>query len=198
MINGIDRFHDSNLQDIDLLGRLDQYFDTLQEQLRWGNGWFIFNAGGKRGARIVSFVLSRVAEYRLLTSYYFVPWRDFSLTSYMVGVELQSFAPDRLERDDNSSSRDEYAIASRVSQDAMVKMVASDLLIVAGLKPTYRHEVRFLEETIARRYDQRLATILLSPYRQDELAAEFCRVVPESSTWEDLYRRMYERSLIAA
>lgn len=198
MMNGIDRFHDTNLQDIDLLGRLDQYFDSLQEQLRWGTGWFIFNAGGKRGSRIVSFVLSRAAEFRLLASYYFVPWRDFSLTSYMVGVELQSLAPGRAAGADKGSPRDEYAIASRVSQDAMVKMVASDLLIIAGLKPTYRHEVSFLEETITRRYDQRLATILLSPYRQDELAAEFRKVTPEASTWEDIYRRMYERSLIAA
>lgn len=198
MANEIDRFHDTNLQDIDLLGRLDQYFDSLQEQLRWGNGWFIFSAGGKRGSRIVSFVLSRVADYRLVTSSYFVPWRDFSLTSYMVGVELKSLAPDGADRETQHISANEYQIASRVSQDAMVKMVASDLLIITGLRPAYRHEVSFLDETIARRYDQRLATILLSPYRQDELAAEFHKVVPDTSTWENLFRRMYERSLIAA
>src|SRR5690606_32170270 len=67
----LDRQRSASLQDIDLLGRLSHYFDTLDEHVRAGHGWFIFNAAGGRGARLVSLILSRLAEAPSLVTYYF-------------------------------------------------------------------------------------------------------------------------------
>lgn len=183
-----------SLQDVDLLTRLSQYFDSLEQHLQAGHGWFIFNAAGVRGARIGAFILSRLRDLQPTTTYYFVPWRDFSLSAYMVAVELQEIAP-REEQLVGKAKR-EFDIATRISRDAMVKMAASDLLIVSGLRPTHRHEVLFLDQAITQRYSQRLSTILLTPYRPDDLAVAYHDVVPEQPLWDQLYERMYERSLI--
>ncbi|MDI3339053.1 MAG: hypothetical protein QJR03_00830 [Sphaerobacter sp.] len=183
------------LQDLDLLNRLSQYFDALDEHLREGHGWFIFNAAGARGARIVSFIASRLHSYVPLATYYLVPWRDFSLNAYMVGVELESLRPQESQL--QGKAKTEFDIATRVSRDAMVRMVAADLLIVSGMRPTHRHEVVFLDETMARRYDQRLSTILLTPHRPESLAAAYEEVVPGTPFWQRLYEWMYERSFIA-
>lgn len=184
-----------SLQDVDLLTRLSQYFDALEQHLRAGHGWFIFNASGARGARIGSLILGRLRGYQPLTTYYFLPWRDFSLSAYMVAVELQEMAPHEEELE--GKAKTEFDIATRVSRDTMVKMVASDLLIISGLQPRHRHEVVFLDQTVARRYDQRLSTILLTPYRVDELAARYREVVPDEPLWDQLFNRMYDRSLMA-
>jgi len=184
------------LQDLDLLNRLSQYFDSLDQHLRAGHGWFIFNATGARGARIASFIANRLRDYMPMATVYFVPWRDFSLNAYMVAVELESLRPQEGQLE--GKAKQEFDIATRVSRDAMVRMVAADLLIVSGMRPAHRHEVVFLDETVARRYDQRLSTILLTPYRADALAEAYEEVVPHSPFWERLYSRMYERSFIAA
>lgn len=184
------------LQDLDLLNRLSQYFDALDQHLRAGHGWFIFNATGARGARIASFIAGRLHGYVPLATYYFVPWRDFSLNAYMVAVELESLRPQEAHLEGKAKA--EFDIATRVSRDAMVRMVAADLLIVSGMRPAHRHEVAFLDETMARRYDQRLSTILLTPYRVDALAAAYQEVAPDTPFWERLYAWMYERSYIAA
>lgn len=195
MTSELDVQERASLQDVDLLGRLTQYFDTLDQQLRAGHGWFIFNAAGARGARIASFILNRVAEYRALATVYFVPWRDFSLNAYMVGVELQSLQPHEAELEGKAKA--EFDIATRVSRDAMVKMIAADLLIVAGLRPAHRHEIVFLDQTLERRYAQRLSTILLTPHRPETLVATYEALAPDTPLWDQLYERMYERSLMA-
>ncbi len=194
MIERRDQWDMVPLQDLDLFTRLTQYFDAIDLNLRAGTGWFIFNASGSRAARITAFIATRLRELGPFLSSYLIPWREFSLNSYMVGVELQSIAePESLE----GKAKAEFDIASRVSREHMVRLVASDLLILSGLKPTHDHELEFLEETIGRRYNQRLATILISPSMPQELANSFEEIAPGASLWDRLFDRMYERSLIA-
>jgi len=184
-----------SLQDVDLLGRLTQYFDSIRQHLRAGHGWFIFNARGGRGARIVAFLLGRLAEYQPLITYYYVPWRDFALNAYMVEVELQAMA-ERIAPLQGRAKR-EYDIATRISRDSVARMVLSDLLIVAGIAPHHRHELQFLDQAVERRYVQKLSTILLTPAQPHELAAKFEELAPGEQLWERFFGRMYERSLIA-
>lgn len=183
------------LQDMDLLGRLTQFFDSLDQHVRAGHGWFIFNARGQRGARITAFILGRLAEYQLLYTYYFIPWRDFALNAYMVEVELQALAAQRQAL--QGRAQQEFDIATRVSRDSLARMMVSDLLIIAGIQPQHRHEVVFLDQAIERRYQQRLSTILITPAKPHELAWQIERVAPGEQFWDRLFDRMYERSLIA-
>lgn len=182
------------LQDLDLFSRMTQYFDAIDPHLRAGTGWFIFNASGARANRVTAFIAGRLREIGPFVSTYLIPWREFSLNSYMVGVELQSIGePEALE----GRARTEFDIASRVSRDHMVKLVASDLLILTGLQPSHAHELEFLDETITRRYTQRLSTILVSPRLPQDLRASFEEIAPGAPLWDRLFTRMYERSLIA-
>ncbi len=182
------------LQDLDLFTRLTQYFDAIDLNLRAGTGWFIFNGSGTRATRITAFIATRLRELGPFLSSYLIPWREFSLNSYMVGIELQSIAePESLV----GRAKAEFDIASRVSREHMVRLVASDLLILSGLKPEHRHELEFLDETIGRRYNQRLATILITSSTPQDLAASFDQIAPGASLWDRLFDRMYERSLIA-
>ncbi len=182
------------LQDLDLFTRLTQYFDAIDVHLRAGTGWFIFNASGVRAARVSAFIAGRIREIGPFASTYLIPWREFSLNSYMVGIELQSIGePDALE----GRAKTEFDIASRVSRDHMVKLVASDLLILTGLQPTYSHELEFLDETITRRHTQRLSTILISPRLPQDLHTTFEEIAQGAPLWDRLFTRMYERSLIA-
>lgn len=185
-----------SLQDRDLLQRLTEYFDTLDVRLRHGEGWVIFNASGPRSARITQYVLSRATEMRPFWSYLFVPWRDFALTSYLVQVELKSI----LESDDELSdaARRGFDIATRVSRETMVHSVTTDLLIVSGLLPRHEHEVSYLQETIERRYRDRLATIILTPEQPHELAEDISKHAGlGEEAWERLAARFWEINRIA-
>lgn len=182
------------LQDLDLFTRLTQYFDAFEQHLRAGHGWFIFNASGARALRVSAFIAGRVNEYRPWVSSYLVPWREFSLNAYMVEVELHAISePDSLE----GKARAEFDIASRVSRDQMVKMVASDLLIVTGLRPNHPHEIEFLDKAIEQRFRQQLSTILISPQLPHELSVTFDQTVPGAPLWDRLFDRMYQRGFIA-
>ena len=183
------------LQDLDLLQRLTQYFDTIDHHLHAGHGWFIFNADGTREMRISSLLLSRLSALQPFVTYYYVPWREFSLNAYMIEVELQSIAP--LENQLAGKAKTEFDIATRVSRDNMVKMAVSDLLVISGLRPAHHHELEFLDQTIERRYRDRLSTILLTPVLPDVLAREFAELDSTTPFWDRLFTRMYERSLIA-
>ncbi len=194
MNNRIDLSETLPLQDLDLFTRLTHYFDAFEQHLRAGHGWFIFNASGTRALRVSGFIAGRVNEFRPWISSYLVPWREFSLNAYMVEVELPAIAePKALE----GKARAEFDIASRVSRDQMVKMVASDLLIITGLRPSHPHEIAFLDEAIEQRFLQRLPTILISPQLPDELSSTFNQTVPGAPFWDRLFARMYERSYIA-
>jgi hypothetical protein len=183
------------LQDRDLLQRLNLYFDTLETRLQHGEGWVIFNASGSRSARITQYLQQRLGD-TAIWSHFFVPWRDFSLTSYMVEVELQSIGPEteRLPL----KLKQEYEIATRVSQQTMIRMVTADLLVVNGLLPRHSHEVRYLNDTIEARYRSRLATIIVTPEQPHQLEREVTRLAEHGvDTWGHLSTRLYETNLIA-
>ena len=189
-------FDDVPLQDVDLLQRLNQYFATLDVRLRHGQGWLIYNVKGARGARITNFLLGQLSDVGVVFTHFFLPWRDFALTSYLVEVELQSLAEQ--ERDLPERARQEFAIASRVSRQTLARMVTADLLILTGLAPSQPHEVQYLDDTIERRCQQRLATILLTPEQPHELAADVARLANGGeATWQRMNERLYKTNLIA-
>lgn len=185
------------LQDVDLLQRLNQYFASLDLRLRQGQGWMIYNVRGQRGERITSFLHAQLGHADgVVFSHFFLPWRDFALTSYLVQVELQTLSDQ--ERDLPEQARKEYAIATRVSRQTLAKLATSDLLILHGLAPRHPHEIHYLDETIERRYKHRLATILLTPEQPHELAADVTRLADHGAeTWERLSDRLYRTNLIA-
>lgn len=185
-----------SLQDRDLLQRLNNYFETIDSRMRTGEGWVIFNAPGPRASRITRFVLHRANDLKPALSYLFMPWRDFSLTSYMVQVELKSVTA--LDSELTEQAKRELEIATRVSRQTMVHSVTADLLIVAGLHPQHEHEVKYLEDTIERRYTHRLPTIIITPEQPHELAADVANSASEGAeSWRRLSARLYETNLIA-
>ena len=183
------------LQDRDLLQRLNVYFDSLDARLLNGEGWVIFNAHAPRSTRIIQYLQRRLSEPHRAT-HFFVPWRDFSLTSYMVEVELQSSNTDVAALP--PERKRELEIASKVSQQTMVRMVTDDLLIVPGVAPRHGHEVRYLAATIEARYRSRLATIMLTPDPPHQLERNVSQLGEHGTvTWEQLSQRLFETSLIA-
>lgn len=192
-----ERSEETPLQDIDLLQRLTRYFDELDIRLRHGQGWLIFNASGARAGRINRFLLEHVQTANVPFSHYFLPWRDFALTAYLIQNELH----DNLgERGDSASSIPvaEYQIAANVSRQTLARMVTSDLLVLSGLSPRHGHEIRYLEETIERRHHYRLATIIVTPEQPHELAIEVSRASGDGlDAWTRLSTRLYETSLVA-
>lgn len=196
MFDGAHLIDQIPLQDADLLQRLNQYFESLDSRLRYGQGWVIYNARGTRAGRITQYLQQHLQTSSVPFSHYFLPWRDFALTSYMVQVELQTLAYRGPEATDRT--RNEFAIATRVSRQTLARMMTSDLLILSGLAPQQAHEVDYLDETIERRYSSRLATILLTPEQPHELAHDVTRLAEKGTeTWERLSTRLYETSLIA-
>ena len=194
MIDGLDERNALPLQDVDLLTRLSQYFDTLDQQVRTGHGWLIFNATGERGLRVGSYISGRLSQIDSQFSWYLVPWRDFSLNAYLVQVELQSLAQ---QIGSDGHVKREFDIAARISRDSMVKMVATDVLVLTGVKPSHAHELSFLDQTVERRYEQRLPTILVTPEQPHALPEVFHEAAPDTPFWDRLFVKMYERSLIA-
>jgi len=182
------------LQDRDLLQRLSAYFDGFDARRRQGQGWLIFNAGALRSRRISSFIQHRVADYEPDVSSYLMPWRDFALNSYVNEVGLPGLVPavgvDR-------KAKREFELAIKVTHNTWVQMVSTDLLVLVGMKPTHRHEAELLDRTLAGRYEQRLATIVLTPEMPGELEADFETVDPSRAYWDRIFGRMYETSLVA-
>ncbi len=182
------------LQDRDLLQRLSLYFDAFDHRLRQGQGWFIFNARGGRSGRIASFIQYRVNEHQPAVSNYVMSWRDFALSAYVTEIGLPDLVP--TVASDRKAKR-EFELATRVTHHTWTQMLSTDLLVLIGLKPTFRHEAELLSRTIAGRHEQRLATILLTPDMPRELEAEFETIDPSGSSWENIFQRMYETSLVA-
>jgi len=184
------------LQDVDLLQRLNQYFSTLEARLRQGQGWLIYNASGNRAGRINRFMHERLRSTDLPVSHYFLPWRDFALTSYLLQRELL----DAEGRADEMSERErqEYQIATRVSRQTLAQMATADLLILSGLTPQHEFEVDYLDKTIERRYMSRLATIILTPEQPHELAMDVARLANRGDeVWARMSTKLYETNLVA-
>lgn len=194
MAHEIDRIEPIT-QDLDLFGRLNQYFDQLDQNLATGIGWLIFNASGNRSRRITRFVVDRFKETDLPITCQHVPWRDFALNAYMVEVELQSMQESGEELDGHA--RDEFDIATRVSRDSLVKMVATDVLVLSGVEPRHRHELRLLDQTIERRHNLMAVTVLMTPSQPHNLALDVTRIAPDDTVWERMFDRLYQRCLVA-
>jgi hypothetical protein len=192
--------HDNvSVQDRDLLGRLNTYFDHIDLRLREGQGWLIFNADRSRTRRIAQFIGDRLHEYRPLVSSYLVPWRDFALNAYMVKVELVSPSNPKDLTEADTRQKQEYAIAGRVSQDMYYHMCYSDLFILAGLDPSYSHELGYLDQIINARNDNRRPSILITPHMPHELEAGFETLGGRlgGEAWQRFFGKLYTTSLIA-
>ncbi len=184
------------LQDVDLLQRLNQYFLTLDLRLKQGQGWLIYNAGGNRGGRISRFMHDRLASADVPFSHYFLSWRDFALTSFLLQGELRD-TPGR-QMGMSERERNEFAIASRVSRQTLARLATADLLILSGLIPQHSFEVDYLDQTIERRYKSRLATIIMTPEQPHELALDVVRVRADGGeTWARMSSMLYETNLVA-
>jgi hypothetical protein len=189
-----------SLQDRDLLGRLSQYFQTLDARVKEGQGWLIFSCDRARSTRITRFMLDRLAERRPFVSYYHVPWRDFALNAYMLKVELRGapegelVPPGEVPLDRTAVERD---IAGRVTRDQFYQMRFADVLLLSGLAPAYRHEIEHLDAVMAERFARRLPTVILTPRAPHELIGDYLRFEGGDQAWSRLYAGMYGSSLIA-
>ena len=188
---------DLSIQDADLLGRLTVYFDTLEDRLRQGQGWLIFNSGSDRGARIVRFMLSRLNAYRPYFSYYHVPWRDFALHAYVSSVALPQDAALVEQDEEDSPRRREYTIATSVSTATSFHLAHADLLILSNVHPERFHETVMLSETAVERTSRRRATIALTPHDPWALAEAFSGADPSRTTWQRFYDALHQSSLVA-
>lgn len=188
-------FDEAPLQDRDLLQRLSLYFDALETRLRQGQGWFIFNAPSPRSRRILTLIQERIGDTEATVSTVFLPWRDFALSAYVREVGLPDLAPTAFTGDERA--RREFDLARRLTDDTHEGMISADLLVLAGLQLMHHHEARVLDETLETRYQQRLATIVMTPDMPQTLEAEFSSIDPSRTYWNRLYERMYETSLVA-
>ncbi len=185
------------VQDRDLLQRLSLYFDAFEQRLRQGEGWFIFNAEGKRGKRISTFIERRLDDVGGDVDACVMPWRDFALSAYVNEVGLPQLEPQVKSDDGNERLRREYEFARQVTQHVWQRCESAELLVVTDLRPRQQHEATFLDRTVEQRYSTRKATILLTPEMPSELEADLRSIDPTASTWNRLFSRMYETSLVA-
>ena len=182
------------IQDRDLLQRLSIYFDAVEQRLRQGEGWMIFNAGGRRSRRISGFIQHRLAEQRPPVSYFMLPWRDFAISAYVTEVGLPILAPEVMR---SPRAEAEFNLAAKVTSSIWTQMLNTDLLVLIGCKPAHRHEIELLDRTLASRQGQKLATILMTPEMPQQLEAHLAHVDPERRYWESIFRGMYETGLVA-
>ncbi|HQY31024.1 MAG TPA: hypothetical protein PK691_07045 [Thermomicrobiales bacterium] len=185
------------LQDQDLLLRMNQYFDALDQRLRHGQGWFIFNASGPRLSRIAQFISVRLEEDHNGIDSYLTPWRDFALNAFVAEVGLREIAPNGDGSFATEQQRREFELARQVNDAARERLMQSEMLVLIGMRPRSWHEAVFLDQTIDERYRKKLATILLTNAMPEKLEAEFNGVDPSQTLWSRLFARMYETSLVA-
>ena len=184
------------LQDVDLLQRLNQYFSSLELRLRQGQGWLIYNASGNRAGRINRFMYDRLSSSEFPFSHFFLPWREFALTSYLLQRELLDVPGRQAEMSERE--RQEFAIATRVSRQTLARLATADLLILTGLTPQHEFEISYLDQTIERRYKSKLATIILTPEQPHELALDVVRLGGDGGeAWTRMSTKLYETNLVA-
>jgi hypothetical protein len=187
----------ASIQDRDLLLRLSLYFDSFDQKVRQGQGWFIFNADGGRGRRISSFIERQLNEHRPGVHSFVISWRDFALSAYVNEVGIPQLEPQARQPGATPRLSKEVAFARMVTDDVWLRCSSAELLMLVGLKPAHAHEVEFLDRAIEERYRQRLATILVTPETPQELEANVASVDPTQQMWDRLFTRMYETSLVA-
>jgi hypothetical protein len=197
MIDAATYIEQAPVQDQDLLLRLNLYFDVLDQRLRHGQGWFIFNAGGSRLNRIAGFIQAKLASDHAGVSSYLMPWRDFALSAYVNEVGLAEIGPGKDGQFPSEQQKREFELARHVTEDTCTRLMYSDMLVLIGMRPSTWHEASFLDRMIDERYRQRLATILLTSDMPHTLESEFDEVDPSGTLWSRLFGRMYETSLVA-
>ena len=183
------------LHDRDLLLRLRLYFDALDQRLRTGEGWLIFNAEEARSRRISGYVPHRLAESAPPRTYSIVSWRDFALSAYIQQLKIGDQDVDA--KMSSYRQRQEREVASHVTKTTLDSLTGSDFVVLTGLKPAHMHEAIFLDWMLERRYEQRLATMLVTPDLPQELEADLSTLDPSRRFWQRLFQRMYETSLVA-
>jgi hypothetical protein len=197
MTDATERVDQAPVQDRDLLQRLSLYFDAFEQRLRQGEGWFIFNADGKRGKRISTFIERRLDDVGGDVDACMMSWRDFALSAYVNEVGLPQLEPQVKSDEGNDRLRREFEFAREVTQQVWLRCESAELLVVTDLRPRQSHEAAFLDRTVEQRYSTRKATILLTPEMPSELEADLRSIDPTASTWNRLFTRMYETSLVA-
>jgi hypothetical protein len=185
------------IQDQDLLLRLNQYFDVLEQRLRHGQGWFIFNASGNRMNRIASFIQAKLSSDYSSLDTFLMPWRDFAISAYVNEVGLAEIGPGEDGTFQSEQRKREFELARHVTADTCDRLMYSDMLVLIGMKPSSWHEASFLDRMIDERYRHRLATILLASDMPHKLQLEIDEVDPSGTLWSRLFERMYETSLVA-
>ncbi len=187
----------SSIQDRDLLLRLSLYFDSFDQRIRQGQGWFIFNAEGGRGRRISTFIERRIHEHEPGVHSFVIHWRDFALSAYVNEVGIPQLEPEVAGPATSARLIKEVAFARQVTSEVWDRCSTAEVLMLVGLKPAYQHEVTFLDRAIDERYRQRLATILVTPETPSDLEADLATLDPTQMYWDRLFTRMYETSLVA-
>ena len=188
---------DVSLQDMDLLARLNAYFDHLDDRLEHGQGWLIFNSSRERGARILRLLLARLDGYRPFVSHCHLPWRDFALHAYISTVALPRDAALVEEEAEGSARKREFAIASGVANATTFQLRHADLVILSNVKPATLQETLILSQTAVERAERRRAIIALTEHDPWSLSGASGAADPTGTTWQHFYGAMQGTSLIA-
>lgn len=185
------------VQDQDLLLRLNQYFDGLDQRIKHGQGWLIFNASGSRLQRIASFIQGKLTVDHATVDSFLLPWRDFAINAYVSEVGLREIGPGTDGLFASDAQRHEFELAQHVSADVSDRLRYSDIVVLVDMRPSNWHEAMVLDRTIDERYRRRLATILLATDMPHQLQSKFESVDPSGTVWDRLFGRLYERNLVA-
>jgi hypothetical protein len=188
---------DVSIQDRDLLIRMSAYLDTIEMRIRQGQGWFIFNADRARSARIAQYILTGLRAHAPIISHTLMTWRDFALNAYVTEVALPREEQEAPAPEPESRRDQEQRIARRVSREAYWRALNMDVLILLDLAPAHTHEVTFLEGILASRHRLSLPTVITTPFMPDGLKTVVDAADVEGGTWDQLWGRMYDTSLIA-
>lgn len=188
---------DVRIQDVDLLARLNSYFDHLDERLEHGQGWLIFNSSRDRGGRILRLLMARLADYRPFVSHCHLPWRDFALHAYISTIALPRDAALVEEENEGSARKREFAIATGVVNATIFQLQHADLVILSNLNPATPYETFALSQTAVERVARRRATIALTAHDPWSLSDAFGAADPSGTAWHHFYGAMQESSLIA-
>lgn len=185
------------VQDQDLLLRLNQYFEGLDQRIKHGQGWMIFNASGSRLQRIASFIQGKLTVDHASVDSFLLPWRDFAINAYVSEVGLREIGPGTDGLFASDAQRHEFELARHVSADVSDRLRFSDIVVLVDMRPSSWHEAMVLDRTIDERYRRRLATILLATDMPHQLQSKFESVDPSGTVWDRLFGRLYERNLVA-
>jgi hypothetical protein len=194
----IDRsFGGIDVQDTDLLSRMNSYCDHLEQRLEQGQGWLIFNSSRERGARILRLLASRLNGYGPTLDFYHLPWRDFALHTYISTVTLPQDAALMDAEEEGSPRRREYTLATGVANATAFQIAHADLLVLSGINPTTLPEVLALSQATVNRIARHRTTIALTAHDPWSLARAFNEADASGTTWTRFYEAMRRACLIA-